>query len=375
MTKPDMEATADVPRKPHLLLCFAGVTDGMQSLLDQHFVVHPLVMPEHMHPKRTGQLPRLPIPEGEGRIERDGAEWVAATSEQAIEYVGRHQVDAILFIAMTPCPRQLIEAASPRLKHLACISVGFNHVDLQAAADRGILVTYTPGVPNDTTADLVVGLMLATARRFAEASQAVKDGTWTVWRHPWLCGKDVHGSTVGLVGLGRIAQRLAKRLKAFDCHILYTGPREKPKEAAEVGAEYVSFDELLGRSDFVVPLCPLLPSTTRMFGAAQFERMKRDAVFINAARGAIVDHQALLTALQSGTIAAAGLDVTDPEPLPPDHPLCALDNCFITPHIGVSTAECVESMFMTGAQNLVYWMTGQMDKAHVVPAPSQRAHI
>ena len=189
-----------------------------------------------------------------------------------------------------------------------------------------------------------------------------------MWHYPWMSGKDVHGSTVGLVGFGHIAQAVARRLVGFGCRILYSGPREKPKEAAEVGAEYVSFDELLGRSDFVVPLCPLLPSTTRMFGAAQFERMKRDAVFINAARGAIVDHQALLTALQSGTIAAAGLDVTDPEPLPVGHPLCALGNCVILPHVGVSTCGCIEKMFMTAALNLVHAFSGQMERVLAVPA-------
>ena len=353
--------------KPHLLLCFAGVQPSVQSLLDQHFVVHPLCMPEPIHPFKTGKLPQLPIAEGEGRRERNGEEWGAATTEQVIQYVGRHPIDAMLVIVNTHCTRQLITAASPRLKHIACVSVGYNHVDVQAAAEHGIVVTHAPGIPNGTTADMVVGLMLATARRFAEASQAVKDGQWTVWRHPWMCGRDVHGSVVGLVGFGRIGQAVARRLAGFDCRLLYCGPREKAVEAAAVGAEYVSLDELLQRSDFVVPQCPLLPSTRHMFGLPQFERMKRDAILVNAARGPIVDHEALVTALQTGLIAAAGLDVTDPEPLPSTHPLLTLSNCLVTPHVGVSTAECVERMFMTGAQNLVYWTTGQLDKAHVVP--------
>ena len=360
-------AAAEDSSKPHLLLCFAGVMPSVQSLLDQHFVVHPLCMPEHIHPKRTGRLPQLPIVAGEGRRERDGVSWGAATTEQVVEYVGRHPVDAMLIIVNTQCTRELIEAASPRLKHIACVSVGYNHVDVQAAEECGVIVTHAPGVPTDTTADMVVGLMLATARRLAEAAQTVKDGTWTVWRHPWMCGKDVHGSTVGLIGFGSIGQAVARRLVGFGCHILYCGPREKREAAAAVGAEYVQLDDLLARSDFVVPQCPLLPSTRHLLSLQQFERMKRDAVLINAARGAIVDQEALVTALQSGLIAAAGLDVTDPEPLPTAHALLKLSNCFITPHIGVSTAECVERMFMTGARNLEYWVTGHINKAYVVP--------
>lgn len=219
---------------------------------------------------------------------------------------------------------------------------------------------------DDTTADLVVGLMLATARRFVEAAQTVKDGTWTVWRHPWMCGKDVHGSTVGLVGFGRIAQRVAKRLKAFDCHILYHGPREKPAEAAAVDAEFVSLDDLLARSDFVVPQCPLLPSTRHLFSEPQFERMKRDAIFINTTRGQVVKQEALVTALQKGWIAAAGLDVTDPEPLPTDSPLLSLPNCVILPHIGSATTATRKRMLKTAADNLVNWSKGELDKVHVV---------
>ena len=159
---------------------------------------------------------------------------------------------------------------------------------------------------------------------------------------------------------------MAKRLKGFDCHILYCGPREKAAAAAILGAEYVSLDELLARSDFVVPQCPLLPSTHRMIALPQFERMKRDAVLINAARGPIVDHDALVTALQTGLIAAAGLDVTDPEPLPSTHPLCKLDNCVILPHVGVSTHSCVENMFMTAALNLTHAFSGRMERVHLV---------
>ena len=353
--------------KPHLLVTYVGIDKDVYSQLAQHFHIRTLVLPYDQHPIVAKQPPSLPCPEGEGERERPWQDWAPATTEQCIEYVKRAgPVDALMGTLVTPVTKELMDACGGRLKHIASVAVGFNHISMDAAVERGILVSNTPGVLDDTTADLVVGLMLATARRFIEAAQTVKDGTWSVWRHPWLCGKDVHGSTVGLVGLGRIAQRVAKRLKAFDCHILYTGPREKPKEAAEVGAEYVSFDDLLTRSDFVVPQCPLLPSTRHMFAEAQFERMKRDAIFINTTRGQVVKQDALVTALQKGWIAAAGLDVTEPEPLPVDSPLLSMANCVILPHIGSATTATRKRMLQTAADNLVHWSKGELDKVHVV---------
>ena len=353
--------------KPHLLVTYVGIDPDIYAHLARHFHMHTLCLPYDKHPIVAKQPPALPCLEGEGERDRSWQDWAPATTEQCVEYCTRvGPVDALMGTLVTPVTRELMDACQGRLRHVASVAVGYNHVDMAAAAERGVLVSNTPGVLDDTTADMVVGLMLATARRLTEAAQTVKDGTWTVWRHPWMCGKDVHGSTVGLVGFGRIAQRVARRLKAFDCRILYHGPREKPAEAAAVGAEFVSLDELLQRSDFVVPQCPLLPSTKFMFGEAQFERMRRDAVFINTTRGQVVRQEALVTALQKGWIAAAGLDVTDPEPLPLDSPLLALPNCVILPHIGSATTATRKRMLQTAADNLVHWSQGKLDAVHVV---------
>ena len=209
--------------------------------------------------------------------------------------------------------------------------------------------------------------MLVAARRLGEAMQAVRDGEWTVWRNSWMLGRDLSNSTVGIVGLGRIGVRVAHRLHfGFGCRILYTGQREKPKEAATVNATFVSFDDLLQQSDFVVPQCPLTPATRHMFSVAQFQRMKRDAVFINTTRGQVVDQDALVTALKEGWIAAAGLDVTDPEPLPKEHPLVGMRNCVVFPHVGSATVETRLRMMQAAANNLVYYLTGKTDKVLLV---------
>ena len=168
------EQCTSVASKPHLLLCFAGVMASVQSLLDRHFVVHPLCLPLRLHPQRTGRQPALPVSEGEGVRERNGLEFGPASTAQCVEFVRRQPVDALMLVVATPCTRELIEAASPRLRHIACASVGYNHVDLEAAAECGVGVSNAPGVLTQTTADLVVALMLATARRVTEAANAVK---------------------------------------------------------------------------------------------------------------------------------------------------------------------------------------------------------
>ena len=179
-------------------------------------------------------------------------------------------------------------------------------------------------------------------------------------------GTDVYGSTVGIVGFGRIALCIARRLKGFGCRILYSGPREKKSEAAQVDAEYVTLEALLAQSDFVLPQCPLTPATRHLFGAAQFRAMKPTAVFINTTRGQVVDQDALVQALQEGWIAAAGLDVTDPEPISPQHPLVQLSNCVIVPHIGSATVATRRAMMQRAADNLVHFSKGEMDKVMAV---------
>jgi lactate dehydrogenase-like 2-hydroxyacid dehydrogenase len=192
---------------------------------------------------------------------------------------------------------------------------------------------------------------------------AVRNNGWSQnWRPLWLCGKDVHSSTIGIVGMGRIGQAVARRLNGFGCKILYTGPRPKPELADPVGAKYVDMDTLLAQSDFVIPLCPLNASTRQLFNAEKFKKMKQGSIFINASRGPVVDQTALIDALRHGPLFAAGLDVTDPEPLPSGHTLLAEDlksKLVILPHIGSASYATRENMSFIAADNLVRGLNGE----------------
>jgi len=245
------------------------------------------------------------------------------------------------------------------LKVISTMSVGYDHIDLKECDRLGILVGNTPGVLTDTTADLVVSLMLATCRRIPEGIRTVQNGTWGKWKPEWLCGKDLHHSTVGIIGLGRIGQAVAQRLHGFQCRILYCGPSEKPEIANSLNASFVDFDTLLYESDFIVPQCPLNQETRGMFNHETFRKMKRGSIFINTARGGLVDDQALLEALSLGYLWAAGLDVTSPEPLPNSHPLLQMENVVILPHLGSATSATRTKMAMIAAENLVAGMSGK----------------
>lgn len=253
----------------------------------------------------------------------------------------------------------LLDAAGPRLKVVSTMSVGYDHVDVAACVARGVLVGNTPGVLTETTADLAVALLLTTARRLPEAIDAVKHGAWGPWTPEWMTGIDVFGSTVGIVGLGRIGAAVARRLAGFNCRILYSGPRPRPELAGAVGAQYVDFPTLLAESDFISLHCPFNDETHHLFNADAFRRMKRTAVLINTTRGGVVDQDALYAALRDRQIAAAGLDVTTPEPLPPAHPLLTLPNCVVLPHIGSASIATRTQMALMAAENLIAGVQGQ----------------
>ncbi|MBN3281032.1 GRHPR reductase, partial [Polyodon spathula] len=224
--------------------------------------------------------------------------------------------------------KEVLDAAGTNLKVISTFSVGFDHLAVDEIKQRGIRVGYTPEVLTDATAELTVALLLATARRLPEAVEEVKNGGWSTWKPLWLCGYGLSGSTVGVVGLGRIGLSIAKRLKPFGVtRFLYTGRQPRPESAAEIQGEYVPLDKLAEESDFVVVSCALTPETQGMCNKDFFAKMKKTAVFVNSSRGAVVNQDDLYTALTSGQIAAAGLDVTVPEPLPTDHPLLTLKNC------------------------------------------------
>lgn len=254
---------------------------------------------------------------------------------------------------------ELLDAAGPSLAVVSTMSVGYDHIDVDACRARNIHIGNTPGVLTDTTADLAVALLLATARRLPEAVEAVKSGAWTTWKPQWMTGPDLFGSTVGIVGLGRIGAAFARRLSGFDCRLLYTGPRAKPDVATPLGAEFVDMDTLLHESDFVAIHCPLTPATHHLLDGAAFAKMKSTSILINTSRGGTVDQDALYQALVTGEIAAAGLDVTMPEPLPSDHPLLTLPNCVILPHIGSASIATRAKMAMMAAENVVAGVCGQ----------------
>jgi glyoxylate/hydroxypyruvate reductase len=269
-------------------------------------------------------------------------------------------VDGIYCLLTERIDAALLDAAGPQLKVVSTMSVGYDHVDLAALRARGVALGNTPGVLTETTADLTLALLLATARRLPEAWSAAKDGTWGPWQPEWMTGRDVHGSTVGIVGLGRIGAAVARRLLGFGCRILYSGPHPHPELADPLAAAYVPFEQLLAESDFVSIHCPLNDATRHLFRAATFKAMKRTAVLINTSRGPVVDQEALYLALASGQIAAAGLDVTTPEPLPLDHPLFTLANCVVLPHIGSASIATRLQMALMAAENLLAGVEGRV---------------
>lgn len=250
--------------------------------------------------------------------------------------------------------------AAPRLRVVSNFAVGVNNVDVPACTARGVCVGNTPGVLTDATADTAVMLLMAAARRLGESATDAKEGRWRTWEPLGWLGQDLAGRTIGIVGMGRIGLAVARRLhNGWGMTVLYTKRSPAPEADRELGARRVELDELLAASDFVSAHADLNPTTKGMFGAAQFQRMKRTAVFVNTARGPLVDQAALADALRSGTIFAAGLDVTDPEPLPPGHELFGLPNCVIAPHIASATVGTRDAMARICADNLLAGVTGR----------------
>uniref|UniRef100_A0A1B6E3I2 Glyoxylate reductase/hydroxypyruvate reductase n=3 Tax=Clastoptera arizonana TaxID=38151 RepID=A0A1B6E3I2_9HEMI len=249
--------------------------------------------------------------------------------------------------------KEVLLSAGPSLKVVASMSVGVDHIDLAECRTLGIKVGYTPNVLTEATAELTIALLLATSRRLFEANQQLRTGGWSSWSPLWMCGPALKGSTVGIIGLGRIGQEVARKLKSFNVgKIIYTGRRDV-KEAKELGATKCNLESLLKLSDFVIATCALTPQTKGLFTAERFALMKPTAIFINTSRGALVDHDALYKALKGGKIHAAGLDVMTPEPLPTDHPLLQLNNCVLLPHIGSATNEARKAMSELTARNII----------------------
>jgi len=254
---------------------------------------------------------------------------------------------------------EVMDAAGPGLKVIAQYAVGVDNIDLEAARARGIRVTNTPGILTEATADLAFALLLAAARRVAEGDRFVREGRWRCWLPTGFLGPEVYGATVLVVGFGRIGQAFARRARGFGMEILYTSRVPKPEAEAALGARRVALDEALPEADFVSLHVPLTPETERLFDEARLFRMKPGSVLVNTARGRVVDTEALVRALQEGPLFAAGLDVTDPEPLPPDHPLARLENVVLTPHVGSAGRRTRERMARMVAENLLAGLAGK----------------
>ncbi len=268
--------------------------------------------------------------------------------------------EGILTLLTDRVDEELLDRAGTQLKVVSNFAVGFDNIDVPACTARGIPVGNTPGVLTETTADLAWALLMAAARRVAEGDRYVRAGKWKTWGPMLLMGPDVHGATIGIVGLGRIGQAVAKRAQGFGMTILYHDlARAHPAIEAELGATYLPLEDLLPKADFVSLHVNLSPQTQGLINAERLRWMKPTAILVNTSRGPVVDSIALHEALRDRVIAGAGLDVADPEPLPVDHPLLELDNCLVVPHIASASRATRGKMASMAAANLLAGLKGE----------------
>lgn len=253
----------------------------------------------------------------------------------------------------------LIVSAGSQLKVISQMAVGFDNIDITAATCRGIPVGNTPGVLTETTADFAWALLMAAARRIVEADRFTRAGHWKTWGPQLLLGQDLHGATLGLIGFGRIGQAVARRARGFGMRILFTDPDQHAQAAVDFGAARVDLETLLKESDFISLHTLLNPQTHHLIGPEQLHMMKPSAVLVNTSRGPVVDQSALYRALKAGTIAAAGLDVTETEPILPDDPLLELENLVIAPHIASASVQTRTRMAVMAAENLLAGLSGR----------------
>lgn len=258
-------------------------------------------------------------------------------------------LDGIVSLLSDPIDAEVIQAAGDNLKVISNYAVGFNNIDVQEATKRKIAVGNTPGVLTDATADFAFALMMSAGRRVVEAEKNAREGKWKTWGPSTLLGVDFAGATLGIIGFGRIGKAMARRALGFGMRILIYDPTAQPS----AGIIKVNLDTLYMESDFISIHTPLTNETRNMINAEAFDKMKPNAVLVNTARGEIVDQSALYDALKNGKIFAAGIDVTVPEPLPPDHPLFELDNLIICPHIASASTTTRENMALIAAGNLL----------------------
>ena len=277
--------------------------------------------------------------------------------EQLMEAMSN--VDGAIINVMDRIDAPLLDAA-PKLRVLSQVAAGLDNIDIPEATKRDIMVGYTPGVLAKSTADLAFALLLAVARRVVESDKWVREGNWKISHHPmfWL-GSEVNGSTLGILGLGGIGLEMAKRGLGFDMKVLYHSRTRKRDLEKEYGLKYASFKRVLAESDFLSIHVPLTPQTNHFIGEKQLKMMKPSSILVNLSRGPVVDTEALHQALTKGTIAGAGLDVFDPEPVPTDHPILGLDNVVVLPHIGSASNRSRREMHLLAARNLLAGLNGE----------------
>jgi glyoxylate reductase len=268
-------------------------------------------------------------------------------------------VDGLLCLLTDRIDRNLIEGLGPQVKAISQMAVGYDNIDIAAATERGIPVGNTPGVLTDTTADFAWALLTAAARRIVEGDKFTRSGKWKTWGPIDFLGPDITGSTLGIIGFGRIGQAMAKRAWGFDMRVLYFDHQRRPEAEQQYGAEFADLDTLLQESDFVSLHTVLSEETYHLINEARLRKMKPSGILINTARGPVVDPEALYRALHSGTIAYAALDVTEPEPIQAADPLLSLDNIIIAPHIASASFQTRNKMAVMAAANLIAGLKGR----------------
>ena len=281
--------------------------------------------------------------------------------------------DGLLSLLTDKIDAEVMDKA-PRLKVISNCAVGFDNIDIAAATKRGIVVGNTPGVLTETTADFAFALLMASARRIVEGDKLVRAGEWKTWGPMILLGQDVHAATLGIIGLGRIGAAVARRAKGFGMKTRYFDVNRNLQAEQELGVEFTDLDRVLSESDFLTIHTNLTPETHHLIGAKEFEKMKENCILVNTSRGPIVDNMALYEALRDGKIAYAALDVTDPEPIPKDHPLLTLQNVIIVPHIASASVATRTKMGLMAADNLIAGLKGEMPPNAVNPETLKMPH-
>jgi glyoxylate reductase len=268
-----------------------------------------------------------------------------------------HGADGVISLLTEPMTEEVFQR-EPQLKVVSNLAVGFDNIDVPAATRHKVAVCNTPGVLTDATADMAFTLLMAAARRVKEAIDYVRDGKWETWSPTLLLGQEITGATLGIIGFGRIGKEMARRGTGFGMRLLAYDEHQDEAAAKEIGVRFTGLEELLRESDFVSLHCTLTPETRCLINAERLAMMKPTAILINAARGPVVDTDALVDALRNGTIWAAGLDVTDPEPLPADHPLVSLPNCTVVPHVASGTIATRNEMARLAVENCLAVLNG-----------------